>query len=141
MSVIGLLFSGPLLKMMSTPADILPLSTLYLKIYFLGAVPNFLFEFGAAILRASGDTKTPMKYLIIAGMTNLCLNVVFVTLLGMDVDGVATATVVAQTLSATLMILTLLRRTDECRLILKKMKIRWSVFKKIAKKFFQNLVD
>ncbi|MBQ3547152.1 MAG: MATE family efflux transporter [Clostridia bacterium] len=133
MSVIGLLFSGPLLKMMSTPADILPLSTLYLEIYFLGAVPNFLFEFGAAILRASGDTKTPMKYLIIAGMTNLCLNVVFVTLFGMDVDGVATATVIAQTLSATLMILTLLNRKDECRLVLKKMKIRLAILKKVAK--------
>ena len=73
MSVIGLIFSRPLLKIMNTPADILPLSTLYLKIYFLGALPNFLFEFGAAILRASGDTKTPMKYLITAGATNLAL--------------------------------------------------------------------
>ncbi len=133
MSVIGLLLSGPMLKLMSTPADILPLSTLYLKIYFLGAVPNFLFEFGAAILRASGDTKTPMKYLIVAGATNLCLNVVFVTLFGMDVDGVATATVMAQVLSATLMLITLLNRRDECRLVLKKMKIRWSILKKVVK--------
>ncbi len=133
MSIIGLVFSGPMLKIMSTPADILPLSTLYLKIYFLGALPNFLFEFGAAILRASGDTKTPMKYLIISGATNLCLNIIFVTVFGMDVDGVATATVIAQTLSATLMIITLLNRKDECRLVLKKMKIRWSIFKKIAK--------
>ena len=133
MSVIGLIFSRPLLKIMNTPADILPLSTLYLKIYFLGALPNFLFEFGAAILRASGDTKTPMKYLITAGATNLCLNIVFVTLLGMDVDGVATATVTAQTLSATLMIITLLNRKDECKLVLKKIKIRWSILKKIAK--------
>lgn len=133
MSAIGLIFSSSMLKMMSTPTDILPLSTLYLKIYFLGALPNFIFEFGAAILRASGDTKTPMKYLIIAGTTNLCLNVVFVTLFGMDVDGVATATVIAQTLSCVLMIITLLNRKDECRLVLKKMKIRWSIFKKIAK--------
>ena len=133
MSVIGLVFSGPMLKMMGTPSEILPLSTLYLKIYFLGALPNFIFEFGAAILRASGDTKTPMKYLIIAGATNLCLNIVFVTLFGMDVDGVATATVTAQTLSCSLMVITLLNRKDECRLILKKMKIRWSIFKKIAK--------
>lgn len=133
MSVIGLLFSGGMLELMSTPSDILPLSTLYLKIYFLGALPNFIFEFGAAILRASGDTKTPMKYLIIAGATNLCLNIIFVTLFGMDVDGVATATVIAQTLSAILMIITLLRRTDECKLVINKMKIRLSIFKKIAK--------
>ena len=133
MSVIGLLFSGGMLELMSTPSDILPLSTLYLKIYFLGALPNFIFEFGAAILRASGDTKTPMKYLIIAGATNLCLNIIFVTLFGMDVDGVATATVIAQTLSATLMIITLLRRNDECKLVINKMKIRLSIFKKIAK--------
>ena len=133
MSIIGLVFSGPMLKIMSTPSDILPLSTLYLKIYFLGALPNFIFEFGAAILRASGDTKTPMKYLIIAGATNLCLNIIFVTAFGMDVDGVATATVIAQTLSAILMIITLLRRNDECKLVLKKMKIRLSIFKKIAK--------
>lgn len=133
MSVIGLLFSGGMLELMSTPSDILPLSTLYLKIYFLGALPNFIFEFGAAILRASGDTKTPMKYLIIAGATNLCLNIIFVTLFGMDVDGVATATVIAQTLSAILMIITLLRRNDECKLVINKMKIRLSIFKKIAK--------
>lgn len=133
MSVIGFFCSEPLLNMMSTPRDILQLSSLYLKIYFLGALPNFLFEFGAAILRASGDTKTPMKYLIIAGATNLCLNVIFITLFGMDVDGVATATVIAQTLSATLMIITLLRRNDECRLVLKKIKIRLSILKKVAK--------
>ena len=132
-SVIGLLFSGSILKMMSTPADILPLSSLYLKIYFLGAMPNFVFEFGAAILRASGDTKTPMKYLITAGATNLVLNVLFVTLFGMDVDGVATATVTAQALSAVLIIITLTNRKDECRLVFKQMKIRWSVLKKIIK--------
>lgn len=132
-SIMGLLFSDPLLRMMSTPKDILPLSSLYLKIYFLGAMPNFVFEFGAAILRASGDTKTPMKYLIFAGATNLVLNVIFVTLFGMDVDGVATATVTAQALSAVLMVITLLNRKDDCRLILKQMKIRWAVLKKIIK--------
>ncbi len=132
-SIMGLLLSHPLLKIMSTPADILPLSTLYLKIYFLGALPNFVFEFGAAILRASGDTKTPMKYLITAGATNLVLNIIFVTLCGMNVDGVAAATVAAQTLSATLMIITLFNRKDECRLILKQIKIHWSVLKKIIK--------
>ena len=132
-SIMGLIFSGPLLKLMSTPADILPLSSLYLKIYFLGALPNFVFEFGAAILRASGDNKTPMKYLIIAGGTNLVLNIIFVTLLGMNVDGVAAATVVAQALSATLMLITLLNRKDECRLVLKQIKIHWSVLKKIVK--------
>ena len=132
-SVIGISCSGSLLKLMSTPKDILPLSTLYLQIYFLGAIPNFVFEFGAAILRASGDTKTPMKYLIIAGATNLCLNVLFVMAFGMDVDGVATATVIAQTLSATLMVITLLKRNDECKLIFKQIKIRWAVLKKIIK--------
>ncbi len=132
-SIMGLIFSGPLLKLMSTPADILPLSSLYLKIYFLGALPNFVFEFGAAILRASGDTKTPMKYLIIAGGTNLVLNIIFVTLWGMNVDGVAAATVVAQALSATLMLITLLNRKDKCRLVLKQIKIHWSVLKKIVK--------
>ena len=132
-SVIGLLFSGSILKMMSTPADILPLSSLYLKIYFLGALPNFVFEFGAAILRASGDTKTPMKYLIIAGVTNLVLNIIFVTLFSMDVDGVATATVIAQLISAILMIITLTNRKDECRFVIRQMKINWSVLKKIVK--------
>lgn len=133
MSVIGLVFSRPMLELMSTPKDILPLSAIYLKIYFLGAVPNFLFEFGAAVLRASGDTKSPMKFLIISGVTNLVLNIIFVTLFGMDVDGVATATVIAQTVSAALIIITLLQRRDECRLVLKEMKIRVSVLKKIIK--------
>ncbi len=132
-SMIGIIFSKSILNIMNTPKDILPLSALYLQIYFLGAIPNFVFEFGAAILRASGDTKTPMKYLIIAGATNLCLNILFVMAFGMDVDGVATATVIAQTISAVLMVITLIKRKDDCQLVLKQIKIRWSVLKKIIR--------
>lgn len=132
-TVIGVALSTPMLKLMNTPKDILPLSSVYLRIYFLGAIPNLVFEFGAAVLRASGDTKSPMKFLICAGGLNVVLNVTFITVFKMDVDGVALATVMSQLLSAGLIVITLIRRRDECHLVLKDLKFHLPVLKKIIK--------
>lgn len=119
----GFLASKPMLQMMGTPDNILPLSSLYLKIYFCGMIPSFIFEFSSAICRASGDTKTPLKFLILAGTANVGLNVVFVTLVDMDVTGVALATVISQCISGGLMVRFLMRRNDSFRFDFKKIHI------------------
>ena len=78
LTVVGVLFSGKFLKMMDTPANVLPLSAAYMKIYFCGTIPSMLYNFGSAILRAAGDTKSPLYYLTAAGVLNVILNLLFV---------------------------------------------------------------
>ena len=131
--IIGLFVTGPFLTLMGTPAELLPLSKLYIRIYFCGMIPNLGFNFCAAILRASGDSKSPMKYLTIAGFANVALNVVFVTVFHMDVAGVATATVIAQALSFILVLRALIRRDDECALIPRNMRFHGPSIKKILR--------
>ena len=92
---IGLLFSRPMLEWMETPADILEKSTLYLKLYFLGVPFTLIYNFGAAILRAYGDTRRPLIHLTISGIVNALLNLFFV-IVQIDVAGVAIATVISQ---------------------------------------------
>ncbi len=123
LSVVGVCFAKDFLVMMGTPADILPLSTIYMRVYFSGMTFTMVYNFCAAILRAAGDTKSPLLFLAIAGVLNVLLNVVFVVVLGMNVEGVALATVISQALSAFLVVWTLCHRTDGCRLELKKLRI------------------
>ena len=123
LTVIGVFFSGTFLEMMDTPEDVLPLSSAYMRIYFCGTVPSMIYNFGSAILRAAGDTKSPLYFLTVAGILNVILNLFFVIALKMDVSGVALATSISQTLSAALIMRELMRRDDSCRLELKKMKI------------------
>lgn len=130
-SVIGLLASGPMLKLMSTPKEIIGLSSLYMKIIFSGMVFNMVYNFGAAILRAAGDTTRPLIYLTIAGVLNVALNIVFVTVLDLDVAGVALATIISQALSCALVLLALTRRTDVCKLCVKKIRIHKAPLQKI----------
>ncbi len=131
LTVVGVLFSTPILKLMSTPSDILPLSSIYTRIYFCGMIPSFSFEFIASIFRSAGDTKTPMKYLSLAGLINIVLNVFFVTVFNMDVAGVALATVIAQVVSFFLILRALMKREDECKFEISKMRIHINPFKKI----------
>ena len=123
LTAVGVLFSGCFLKMMGTPPNVLPLSTLYLKIYFCGTIPSMLYNFGSSILRAAGDTKSPLYFLTAAGILNVLLNLFFVKTLKMDVEGVALATSISQAVSAALIILALMRRNDACRLELKRIRI------------------
>ena len=123
LTVFGLCFAGTALRLMGTPEDVIGLSTLYMRIYFCGMTSNMLYNFGASILRAAGDTRGPLFYLTAAGVLNVILNLIFVMALHMDVAGVALATAVSQTLSAVLVLLALAARTDGCRLRLKELKI------------------
>ena len=116
LTLLGVLAGPWCLQLMGTPENLLPLSSLYMRIYFCGMIPNLGFNFCAAILRASGDTKSPMKFLTIAGFVNVTLNVIFVTVLHMDVAGVALATIIAQCISFVLVLRALICRDDDCKL-------------------------
>lgn len=122
LTVVGVSMAEQFLTWMGTPENILPLSTLYMQIYFGGMTFNMVYNFCAAILRAAGDTKSPLKYLTIAGVINVLLNLLFVAVFGMNVEGVALATTISQGVSAVAMVLVLMRRQDACHLELKKLR-------------------
>lgn len=133
LTVLGISLSTPLLTMMNTPANVLPLSSLYMKIYFAGITFNMLYNFASSILRAAGDTKSPLIFLSLSGVINVILNVIFVTLFDMNVEGVALATTISQAISAILVVRALMKRTDSCKLELRCMKIYTAQLKKIIR--------
>ena len=122
LTVVGVFMSKTFLTWMGTPEEILPLSTIYMQVYFGGMVFNMVYNFSASILRAAGDTKSPLIFLGISGLVNVGLNVVFVTVFHMNVAGVALATAISQAVSAVLVVITLMRRQDACKLELKKLR-------------------
>lgn len=122
LTVVGILFSKDFLILMNTPENVLPLSTVYMQIYFGGMIFSMVYNFCASILRAAGDSKSPLIYLTISGFVNVILNVIFVAIFHMDVDGVALATIISQCISAVLVTIALMRRTDACQLMLKKVR-------------------
>lgn len=133
LSVIGVLFSETFLTMMKTPANVLPLSAKYMRIYFCGMTFTMVYNFCASILRAAGDTKSPLIYLMISGVVNVVLNVFFVVVFHMTVDGVALATIISQAISAVLVVIALMCRTDACKLSLKQMRFFKQPFLKIIR--------
>lgn len=123
LTVVGIFCSEPMLRMMDTPETVLPLSATYMKIYFAGITFTMVYNFCASILRAAGDTRSPLIFLSLSGVINVGLNVFFVTRLHMNVAGVALATVISQAVSAIAVVVVLMRRKDSCRLQLGKMRI------------------
>ncbi len=132
-SAFGFFFSGFFLKLMGTPAEILPLSVKYLKIYFIGTLAGLIYNFGASIVRATGDTKRPLFILTFSGVVNVILNLVLVIIFHLDVAGVAIATSVSQYISAILIVLRLLSLKNDCKLNIKKLKIHTDQLKHIMK--------
>ena len=122
LTVVGVLFSGKFLTLMGTPDTVLPLSTTYMRIYFAGITFTMVYNFCAAILRAAGDTKSPLVFLTFAGVVNVVLNLIFVVAFHMNVAGVALATTISQGISALLVVRALMKRTDACKLELKQMR-------------------
>lgn len=121
-TIVGMIFCGKFLEMMNTPENVLPLSTIYMRIYFAGTIFMMLYNFCASILRAAGDTKSPLIFLTMAGIINVILNVVFVREFNMNVAGVALATSISQAVSAILVLIALMRRKDACKLTLSKIR-------------------
>ena len=128
---LGLFMTPYMLTLMKTPENVLPESTAYLTIYFSGILSLMLYNMGAGILRAVGDSKRPFYYLVVCAVMNTVLVLVFVIQFKMGVRGVALATILSQATSAVLVMITLLR-TDECiRLRLGKLQLHWEMLKKI----------
>ena len=128
---VGLAMTPIMLKLMKTPAEVLPESTAYLTIYFSGLMGLMLYNIGAGILRAVGDSQRPFYFLVVCAVMNTVLDLVFVLVFHMGVEGVALATILSQATSAVLVIITLLR-TDNCiRLRIKQLKLHWDMLKKI----------
>lgn len=119
--LIGLLVSRPVLALLGAEGNLLDLATLYTRVYFLGAPFVALTNYAVAIFRAKGDTKTPLYILTASGLVNVILNLIFVLVFGMSVDGVALATVISNVMSSVLLILCLSRSDDDCRFEWKKL--------------------
>ena len=113
---VGFFLSDPMLELMGTPDEVLVLATLYMKIYFLGMPATLIYNFGSAILRAIGDTRRPLYFLLTAGVINVVLNLIFVIQFSMGVAGVALATTISQCVSAALIIQCLARSDAPYRL-------------------------
>ncbi len=123
LTVVGVLLTPVLLRLMGTPSEVMPSSITYLQIYFMGSVFNIVYNMGAGILRGVGDSRRPLYYLCITSAVNIVLDLLFVAVLHMGVSGTALATVLSQVISAALVIWTLMKDDDIYRLHLKKLRI------------------
>ncbi len=121
--ILGFVIARPTLQLMNTPPDVIDGAVQYMQIYFIGMPVNLLYNFGSAILRAVGDTKRPLYFLTISGVLNVVLNLFFVIVLQIGVAGVALATIIAQALSAFLVIRSLIRSDGALKLDPKKLKM------------------
>lgn len=131
LTVIGIVAARQILVWMQAPEEVLGLAVIYLRIYFLGMMSCMVYNFGSAILRAVGDTKRPLYYLLTAGVVNVILNLLFVIAFGMGVAGVALATVISQTISAFLVVRCLMREQGDIHLDLRALHIEKDKFIRI----------
>ncbi len=122
-SIIGVILTPTVLSLMNTPDDVIEKSTIYMRIYFIGMPFNMLYNFGSAILRAVGDTKRPLYFLTISGIINVLFNLLLVIVFGLDVAGVAIATVISQAVSAFFVIRCLIKSDGALKLNPKKLSV------------------
>lgn len=133
MTILGILSSDWILRAISTPSNVLDGANLYLRIYFAGIIPMMIYNMGAAILRAVGDSKTPLYYLGVSSIINIVLDIVFVSVFRMGIAGVGIATVIAQIVSAILVVLKLARSKEVYRLEWRLLKADHSMLLEILK--------
>ena len=125
---LGILLARPMLVWMATPDEVIGQAVLYMRVYFIGMPATMLYNFGAAILRAVGDTRRPLYFLTLAGLVNVAGDLLFVLVLDMGVAGVAVATVISQIISATLIVLCLMRQDGMCNVNLRRMRFHRDKF-------------
>ena len=133
MALLGILISKPMLQLMGTPPEILHKACIYMWIYCAGLPFVIIYAFGSSILRATGDTRRPLYYMIYSGIINVLLNLFFVIVCGMDVAGVAIATKIANLISAVLVINALRHATDATHFSWKRMRVDWKLFLQMMK--------
>ncbi len=133
LAFVGFVLAKPLLSLMDTPENVIEHSVLYMRIYFLGMPVMLLFNFGSAVLRAIGDTRRPLYYLTIAGVINVCLNLLFVISFHMGVAGVALATVISQCVSSGMIVKCLMQSEGCFQLVFSRLQINWDKLGRIAR--------
>lgn len=133
LTILGVILTPVLLIWMGTPTEVLPSAISFLRIYFLGSVFNLLYNMGAGILRAVGDSKRPLYYLCVSSVVNIVLDLVFVVGLHMGTAGAGFATVIAQAVSSVLIVMALMRTKESHQLILSKIRIDKRMMKRILK--------
>ena len=131
--LIGQLLARPVLMMLNVPDDVFPLAMTYMRIYLLGLPVIFLYNFESAIFRSAGDTKTPLIALAVSGILNVILNIFFVTVLDMTVDGVAIATVISNLVSSVILGRKLLKSKLSVHIELNELRIDWKILWRILK--------
>ncbi len=125
LTVLGYFITPGALSLVNTPEEIMPLSTIYMRIYFVGSVPLLLYNIGSGILRAVGDSKHPLYFLVVCCILNIFFNLIFVAWLKMGVAGVAWGTVIAQAISAVMAMSVIMRSKEAIRFSFKKLEIDW----------------
>lgn len=131
-SFLGVWAAPAMLRMMKTPENVMPQAEEYLSIYFAGISGLMLYNIGAGILRAVGDSRRPLYFLLISALLNIVLDLVFVINFNMGVAGVAYATIIAQFVSAALIMLVLMRTHGQYRLFLRHLRLNMSILKRIV---------
>ena len=129
--VLGVVLARPMLTLMATPDEVIDQAVLYMQVYFIGMPATMIYNFGAAVLRAVGDTRRPLYFLMAAGVMNVFGDLLFVCLLGMGVAGTAIATVLSQCVSAALTVLCLVKSDGMCHLDLRRLHFRMDKFLRI----------
>ena len=129
---VGLIFAPWALGVIDTPADIMENSIAYLRIYFVGMIPSLVYNMGAGILRAVGDSRRPLYFLICGCLVNIVLDLLFVLVFRMGVEGAAIATIISQAVSAVLIVFTLLRTDQSYRLFWRKIRFSWDMLRRIV---------
>ena len=132
-TIFGELFIGSLLQVLNVPEDVLPYALLYIRIYLLGMPAILLYNFEAAIFRSIGETKMPLKALAMSGVLNVLLNLFFVIVLKMTVNGVAIATVIANVVSSMILLIKLIRSDQVIRMKKQELRFSFPVFRNIIK--------
>ena len=130
-SILGIIFSKTMLANMNIPDDMMSMALPYLQIYFMGLAPNLIYNMGAGLLRAVGDSKTPLIFLVISCFVNIVLDIILIRYMNMGVTGAAIATVTSQIISAVLVIIVLYHRNDALKLRLKSLQINFSELRKM----------
>ena len=131
--LVGEIFAPVMLRLMGSPEHIIGLSTVYLRVYFIGLPGALVYNFASALLRAQGDTKRPMYFLSFAGVVNVVLNLIFVIFFHWDVAGVAAATAISKYMSAVLVVWCLMQETGVMHFAPAKMRVNWLALKDIAR--------
>ncbi len=132
-TILGLLFAPALLALLGTPEEILDPAVRYIRIFFIGVMPQVIYNMAASILRAIGDSRRPFYYLIIGTLTNIVLDILFIVVLNLGVEGAALATIISQAVAGVLSCLALMRTTECYRLIISKISFNIPVLKSMVR--------